>query len=66
MDYCQEQETYIRDKVKVILDLSNFTTNKELKIVAVADTSNLAHNFIALKADVHKLDVDELVNVKST
>lgn len=66
MDYCQEQETYIRDKVKVILDLSNFTTNKELKIVAVVDTSNLVHNFIALKAEVHKLDVDELVNVKST
>ena len=46
MGYCQEQETYIRDKVKVILDLSNFTTNKELKIVAVVDTSNLAHKKI--------------------
>ena len=54
-----------KDKVKVVLDLSNYATKKELNYATGLDGSNLAgkSDFIALKADVEKLDINELVNV---
>ena len=33
MSYYPEQETYIRDKVKVVLDLSNYATKKNYIIL---------------------------------
>ena len=30
MNYYPEQDSHIRDKVKVVLDLSNYATKKEL------------------------------------
>ena len=51
-----EADSHIRDKVKVILDLTNYATKKELDHATGVDTSDLAvkKNFIALKAEVNK------------
>ena len=50
-------------KMKVVLDLSNYANKKELEHVSGIDTSNLAakNNFIALKAEVDRLDNNKLV-----
>ena len=60
MSYYPEPDSHTRDKVKVVLDLSNYATN----IV----TSDLAakKDFIALKAEVDKLDINKLVNVPTS
>ena len=42
MSYYPEPNNHIRDKVKVLLDLPNYATKKELKDTAGVDTSNLA------------------------
>ena len=41
MSYYPEPDTHIRDKVKVVLDLSNYATRKELERVTDVDTSDL-------------------------
>ena len=33
MSYYLEPESHIRDKAKVVLDLSNYATKKEIKVV---------------------------------
>ena len=60
-----EPDCHIRDKVKVVFDLSNYTTEKGLEHAAGVDTSNLAaKKIIALKAEVDKLDIQaNLANV---
>ena len=65
MNYYQEPDSHIRDKVKVVLDLSNYATKKELEHTTGIDTSDLAakKDFIALKAEVDKLGIAKLVNV---
>ena len=65
MSYHLEPESCIRDKVKVVLDLSNYASKKELDHATGIDTSGLAakKDFIALKAEVDKLDINKLVNV---
>ena len=59
------RESYKRDKVKVVLDLSDYATKKELDHATGVDTSDLAakKDLIALKAEVDKLDIYKLVNV---
>ena len=59
--------SHIRHQVKVVLDLTNYAT-KKLKDATGVDTSNLAvkSDFIALKADVVKLDINKLVNVPTS
>ena len=42
MSYYPETDSHIRDKVKVVLDLSNCTTKKELDHATGVDTSDLA------------------------
>ena len=42
MSYYPEPDSRIRDKVKVVLELSNYETNKELYDAAVVDISHLA------------------------
>ena len=42
MGYFLEPDSHIRDKVKLVLELSNFTAKKELKDATGVDTSNLA------------------------
>ena len=65
MSYYPEPDSHIRNKRKVVLDLSNYTTIKELENVTGVYTSNLSakSDFIALRAEVDKLRINELVNV---
>ena len=57
--------SHIRGKRKVVIDLSNYATKKELGHATGVDTCNLAANkdFIALKGEVDKLDINKLINV---
>ena len=48
MSYYPELHSYIRDKVKVVLDLSNCGTKKELDYATGVDTSDLAAKKILL------------------
>ena len=59
-------DSWIYDlNVKVVLDLSNYATKKELECAIGVATSNLAakKDFIALKAEVDKIDINKVVNV---
>ena len=68
MSYDPDGDSYIRDKVKVILDLSNYGTKEELDHATGIDTSDLAakKDFIALKAEVVKLDINKLTKVPTS
>ena len=68
MSYYPETNSDIRDKAKVVLDLSNYATKKELDHATGVDTSDLAPKkyFIVLKAEVEKLDIKKLVNVPTS
>ena len=48
--------------------MSNYATKKELEHATGVDTSDLAAKkyFIALKAEVGKLDINKLVNVPTS
>ena len=54
MSYYPEPDSHVRHKVKIILDLSNYATKKELEHDTGVDTSDLdaTRDFIALKVDV--------------
>ena len=56
MSYYPEPDSHIRDKRKVVLDLSNYAIKKELYHATGADTSDLAakKDFTALKTEVDK------------
>ena len=66
--YTTEPDSHIREKVKVVLDLSNYGTKIELDHAADADIFDVAakKDFIALKAEVDKLYIKKLVNVPTT
>ena len=59
-------DTHIRDKV--VLDLTNYGTKKELGHATGVDTSDLAANkdFIMLKAEVDKQEINKLINVPTS
>ena len=59
------QGIYIRHKLKIVLELSNYATKKELNNATGADTFNVAakRDFTALKAEVDTLDINKLDNV---
>ena len=63
MSYCPELDSRVRDKVEVVLDLSNQATEKN--VAAGVDLSNLVakRDFIALKTEVDNLNINKLVNV---
>ena len=42
MSFYQEPNIHIRNKVKVVLDLTNYVTKKELDHTTGVDTSDLA------------------------
>ena len=65
MSYYIEPDRHIRDKVKVVLDLSSYATKKELDHTIDLDTSDLADekDFIDLKSEVDELDINKLVKV---
>ena len=48
MSYYQELDSHIRDKVKVVLELPNYATKKELNNATGVYTSNLASKKILL------------------
>ena len=64
MSFYPEPDSHIRDKVKIVLDLSNYATKKELDHATGVDTSDLdaKEDFIALKAEVDKLCINKLVH----
>ena len=68
MSYYREPDSPNRDEVKIVLDLSNYATKKELDHYTRADTSDLAakKDFISLKVEVDKLDINNLVNVATS
>ena len=65
MSYYPEPDSYIREKVKIVLDLSNYAFKKELEHATGIDPSDLAakKDFIALKAEVDNLDINKMANV---
>ena len=65
MAYYPEPDSHFRDKVKLVLGLSNYGTKKELDHATCVDTSDLAakKDFIALKDEFDKLYINKLVNV---
>ena len=65
MRYYPESDSNISDKVKVVLDFSNYATKKELDHATGIDTSDLAakKDFAALKAEIEKLEINKLLNV---
>ena len=54
MSYYLEPDSHIRDKVKVVLDLSNYATKKDPDHATGVDTSDLAA----------KTDFIELINLQ--
>ena len=48
MSYYPEPDSHIRDKVKVVLDLSSYATKKELDHSTGVDTSDLTAKKISL------------------
>ena len=68
MSYYPKPKSHIREKVKVVLDLSNYATKKELEHATDIDTSELAakKDFNALKAEVDKLDINKLASVSTS
>ena len=63
-----ELDSHIRYKVKVLLDLSNYATSKKSEHAKVIDTSDLAakKDFIALKAQVNKLEINKLSKIPTS
>ena len=68
MSYYQKEDTHIRDKVNVVLHLSNYVTKKELDQTTGVNTSDLAakKDFIVLKAETDKLDINKLANATTS
>ena len=64
MSYYPEPDSHNTDKVKVVLDLSNYATKKELDNAIGFDISDLGakKDFIALKTEVDKLDINKPVH----
>ena len=48
MSYYPQLDFHIRDKVRIVLDLSNYVTKKEIEHAAGVDTSDLASKNILL------------------
>ena len=68
MSYYPEPDSHIKDKVKLVSDLSNYATKIELEHATDADTSDLAakKDFTALKAEFDKFDINKFVNVPTS
>ena len=64
MSYYQELQIHIREKVKVLLDMSNYAT-KNLNDGTSVGISNLVakRHFNALKAEFENLSMNILVNI---
>ena len=66
MSYYPEPDTHVRGKVKVVLSLSNYATKQNQNMLqALIYLIQLLKRFIALKAEVDKLDIIKLTNVST-
>ena len=67
MSYFTELYTHSKSKIKVELDLSNYTTKSDIKNATGVDTSSFAKKsyLASLKSDADELDIDKLKNVPS-
>ena len=64
MPHYPEPDSHVRDKVKVILESSNYTTKKTDHATGInAFVLDAKKDFIALKPEVDKLDINKRVNV---
>ena len=68
MSYYPGPDSHIKNKVKVVLDLSNYATKKELEHSIVIDTSDLAAKKVSidLKDEVDKLGINKLTNLSTS
>ena len=68
IDLLSRTREHINDKVKIVSDLSTYATKKGLEHTTDTNTSDLAAKkvLITLKAEVEKLDINELVNVPTS
>ena len=68
MSYYPERDKHVIDKVKVVLDLSNYATIIKLEHATGIYPSHSAakKDFIILKAEVDKLDINKLNNVPTS
>ena len=68
MNYYPELDSHIREKFKLVLDLSTYASKKELGFATGVDTSDEADkkDVIALKTEVDKLNINKLVNVPTS
>ena len=68
MSYYPEADSHVRDKVKIVSDLSNYATEKESEHATDIDASDLAaqKDLIAMKNEVDKLDINKLTNVPAS
>ena len=62
-----EPDSHIGDKIKVALDLSNYTTDKTEHATKI-NTTGLAtkKDFTSLKAEVDKLGINKMINVQTS
>ena len=56
MRYYPESDSHIRDKVKTLLDFSNYAAKKEFQQTAVVDTSELVNVPVGLTDSKTKVD----------
>ena len=68
MSYYPEPDSYTRDKVKAVSDLSHYTTKKELHHATCINTSDLAakKDLFVLKYEADRIDINKLVNVPTS
>ena len=65
ISYHPEPDSGIRDKVKVVLDFSNYATETELSNATSVDRSNSAATSNVI-AEVEKLRINKFVNVQTS
>ena len=68
MSYYPQPDGHTRDKAKVVLNVTNYATKKELEHASGVETSDLTvkKDFVALKAEVDKLYINKLLDVPTS
>ena len=67
MNYSPESEIHNRNKVKVVLDLTNYATkNNQNMLKVLIHLIQLLKKFITSKAEFGKLDINKLFNVSTS
>ena len=62
-----EPDIYIRDEIKVALDMSNYATKKNQNmLLMLMHLIQLLKNLISPKAEVDRLNINKLVNFENS